>query len=78
MLETVKLPTRVSNLDSGLPHMDGETLPHLGDLRSKLKYWGSEAGARCAADPRLSRGAGGRLKMAGLEKPGGAEYVGAG
>ena len=56
MLETVELPAGVANLDPGLPDMDGETLPHDADQT----WWivGSEAGARCAADPRLSRGGG--------------------
>ena len=56
MLKTVELPAGVANLDPGLPDMDGETLPHDADQT----WWivGSEAGARCAADPRLSRGGG--------------------
>ena len=57
MLKTVELPAGVANLDPGLPNMDGETLSHDADRT----WWivGSEAGARCAADPRLSRGGGG-------------------
>ena len=39
MLETVELPTGVADLDSGLPDMDGETLPHLG--LGDSYYWGA-------------------------------------
>ena len=78
MLETVELPARVANLDSSLPDMDGETFPHFWDggwckvlvlvlVRDggwcKVVVVVFEAGARCAANPRLSR-AGRMLKMA--------------
>ena len=71
MLKTVELPAGVANLDPGLPDMDGETLPHGADQT----WWivGSEAGARCAADPRLSRGGGeGSRWRSKQEKPGAA------
>ena len=67
MLETVELPARVANLDSSLPDMDGETFPHFWDggwcKVVVVVVVVFEAGARCAANPRLSR-AGRMLKMA--------------
>ena len=62
MFKAVELPAAVANLDPGLANVDGQALPH--DVSKMQKTYpkvqgarcnnGCEAGARCAADPRLS------------------------
>ena len=53
MFKAVELPATVADLDPSLANVDGQALPH--DVSKMQKTIpGCEAGARCAADPRLS------------------------
>jgi hypothetical protein len=51
MLEAVKFPARVADLDAGLPDVDRDALPHLrvgdgGSTRSGGVKWGAGGGRR--------------------------------
>ena len=53
MFKAVEFPAAVADLDPSLADVDGQALPH--DVSKVQKTIpGCEAGARCAADPRLS------------------------
>ena len=67
MFKAVELPATVADLDPSLADVDGQALPHDDSKVQKKLFLGArlvqggarcnngcEAGARCAADPRLS------------------------